>query len=353
MAPFNQIELDYVEFAVADLEAQIAAMSESLGLIAYAAVRTGDTRSVAIGRGEISMVLTQAVTEDHEVASYVQAHGDGVANFGLRVPDAAAAFNEAVSRGARPVRPPETVDGIVTAAIMGFGDVVHTFVERQSGVDSERLPGLAPLASPAGGEDLGLRRIDHIAICLEAGHLRSTIDFYEQVLDFATIYSEHIVVGNQAMNSQVVAGPSGGPILTLLEPDVTEQAGQLDQFIKDHGGAGVQHIAFSTNDVVRSVAAMSSRGVDFLQTPGAYYDALAERLELSRHSVPALRELNILVDEDHDGQLFQIFCRSAHPRNTFFFEVIERAGANTFGSGNIKALYQAVEAERSKAGAGR
>jgi 4-hydroxymandelate synthase len=350
MASLGSAQLDFVEFAVTDLESQVAAMSESLGLVAYATGAGVETRSVALGRGEINLVLTQAVAEDSGTASYVQAHGDGVANLGLRVPDARAAFAEAVRRGARSVRPPEVSDGVVTAAIIGFGDVVHTFVERPSGVDARALPGLASRGAPAGGADLGLHRIDHIAVCLEAGQLGPTIDFYERVLDFRTIYREHIVVGGQAMNSQVVATEHGGVVLTMLEPDVTRQSGQIDQFIKDHGGAGVQHLALATDDVVGSVAEMGRRGVEFLRTPGAYYDLLADRMELAKHSVAALRELNILVDEDHDGQLYQIFGRSTHPRNTFFFEVIERAGAHTFGSGNIKALYEAVEAEQARAG---
>jgi 4-hydroxymandelate synthase len=146
-----------------------------------------------------------------------------------------------------------------------------------------------------------------------------------------------------------VQSTSGKVTLTLIEPDATRESGQIDEFLKNHGGAGVQHVAFVTDQIVASVGAMAERGVGFLPTPGSYYDLLADRITLDRHSIAGLRELDILVDEDHQGQLFQIFARSTHPRKTFFLEVIERAGARTFGSGNIKALYEAVEVERLKA----
>lgn len=241
--------------------------------------------------------------------------------------------------------PPQTRDGITTATIVGFGDVVHTFVQRAFDVDDARLPGLTPESGTAGGETTGLLAVDHFAVCLEAGQLEPTVQFYCDVLDFQMIFTEHIVVGAQAMNSKVVQSRSGGVTLTLIEPDLTREPGQIDQFVKNHAGAGVQHIAFTAEDIVRAVDLLRSRGVEFLSTPAAYYRLLAARLELDRHSLDDLRRLDLLADSDHDGQLFQIFARSTHPRRTFFFEVIERLGATTFGSGNIRTLYEAVEQE--------
>jgi 4-hydroxymandelate synthase len=162
------------------------------------------------------------------------------------------------------------------------------------------------------------------------------------------IFTEHIVVGAQAMNSKVVQSGSGHVTLTLIEPDVSRAPGQIDGFLKNHGGAGVQHIAFTAKDIVSSVDSISSRGIDFLTTPAMYYELLTRRLELAAHSTADLRRLNILVDQDSHGQLFQIFARSVHPRRTFFLEIIERLNARTFGSANIKALYEAVELQRSK-----
>jgi 4-hydroxymandelate synthase len=193
-----------------------------------------------------------------------------------------------------------------------------------------------------------LHDLDHFAVCLEPGQLDSTVQFYEQVLDFRMIFVERITVGSQAMNSKVVQSVSGQVTLTLIEPDTVGEPGQIDDFVRDHGGAGVQHLAFSTNDIVRAVGTLRDRGLKFLTTPDSYYELLSRRLQLAAHGTRELHELNVLVDEDHDGQLFQIFTRSTHPRRTMFFEIIERLGARTFGSGNIKALYEAVEAERTK-----
>jgi 4-hydroxymandelate synthase len=154
------------------------------------------------------------------------------------------------------------------------------------------------------------------------------------------------LVGDQAMNSKVVQSRSREVTLTLIEPDTSRTPGQIDRFLKNHGGPGVQHVAFRSLNIVRSVRTMRSNGAEFLKTPSAYYRLLADRLELSRYTAADLGELGILADEDHAGQLFQIFTRSTHPRGTVFVEVIERLGATTFGSGNIRALYEAVEAEQ-------
>lgn len=169
---------------------------------------------------------------------------------------------------------------------------------------------------------------------------------YQETLGFKEIFEERIVVGSQAMLSKVVQSCKGDITFTIIQPDPEADPGQIDEFLKNHGGAGVQHIAFSSHDAVGSVRALNRAGVDFLKTPGTYYQLLAQRVELMRHGLESLREWNLLVDEDHGGQLFQIFTRSTHPRRTLFFEVIERLGAETFGSSNIKALYEAVELER-------
>jgi 4-hydroxymandelate synthase len=183
---------------------------------------------------------------------------------------------------------------------------------------------------------------------VNAGELQPTIDLYRTVLGFREIFEEHIVVGPQAMNSKVAQSASGAVTFTILEPDTTAEPGQIDGFLTGHDGSGIQHIAFLTDDAVRSVGLLQDRGVAFLTTPGSYYDLLGERITPKNHDLSALRKLNLLVDEDHGGQLFQIFTRSTHPRRTLFFEVIERTGAETFGSANIKALYEAVEWERNR-----
>ncbi|MEU6024753.1 4-hydroxyphenylpyruvate dioxygenase [Micromonospora sp. NPDC048871] len=346
---FGQISLDHIEFYVSDLAAETQRLVDGFGLAVYSGTDPAappEARSAGLGRGEIRLVLTQPLVEDHPAAAYVERHGDGVADISLGVADPAAAFAEAVRRGARPVAAPHDVEGVVRATIMGFGDVAHTFVRRPEGMDARHLPGLLPRPEAEPTWDSGLSAVDHFAVCLEAGQLDPTVRFYEEVLDFRMIFEEQIVVGNQAMNSKVVQSVGGAVTLTLIEPDVTRSPGQIDEFLKNHGGAGVQHVAFNADDIVAAVQNIQRRGVEFLSTPDTYYTMLASRMELARHTVSDLREVNVLVDADHHGQLFQIFTRSAHPRKTFFLELIERLGAQTFGSGNVKALYEAVELQR-------
>ncbi|WP_425575856.1 4-hydroxyphenylpyruvate dioxygenase [Streptomyces axinellae] len=308
--------------------------------------RSADHRSVTLRQGPIKLVLTEPTSDRHPAAAYLQTHGDGVADIALRTPDVTAAFEAAVRGGAVAVREPARLTGTephgpaVTAAVIGFGDVVHTLVQSDETT-------AAPDANGHRGGDVGLLGIDHFAVCLSGGDLGPTVALYERALGFRQIFEEHIVVGAQAMNSIVVQSASGAVTLTLIEPDGSADPGQIDDFLKEHHGAGIQHIAFTSDDAVRSVQALSRRGVEFLQTPGAYYDMLGERIALETHKLDDLRATNVLADEDHGGQMFQIFTASAHPRRTIFFEIIERQGAQTFGNSNIKALYGAVELERT------
>lgn len=339
--------VDHIRFYVADAHAAAAEIRDGYGMEEYATERSDREISVALGSGDIRLVLTEALVEDHPGTVFLRHHGDGVADIALRTHDARAAYAEATGRGATPISSPTEHQGVVMATVGGFGDVVHTFVERAPDVDVRSLPGLIPTTGVE-RSDTGLREVDHFAVCLEAGRLDPTVDFYCDVFGFTVIFTEHIVVGAQAMHSKVVQSPSGRVTLTLIEPDPSRQPGQIDDFLKNHAGPGVQHIAFSTDDIVRTIGLLRDRGTDFLTTPDAYYQALSQRIEPMKHSVEELRRFHLLVDEDHGGQLFQIFARSTHPQRTFFFEVIERMGAVTFGSGNIKALYEAVEEERSR-----
>ncbi|GAA1395778.1 4-hydroxyphenylpyruvate dioxygenase [Kitasatospora putterlickiae] len=332
---FDHLAIDHIRLCVLDLEDRTAELVRGYGLTVVDSLdRPGVERTAVLARGGIRLVLSRPLHDEHPDAAYTRRHGDGVSDIALGTADAAGAFAEAVRRGARPLAEPVVEGGVVTASVAGFGDVAHTFVQR-------------PAAGPAAGAaapGAGLREVDHFAVCVEAGALDATVEFYRRVLDFRMIFEERIAVGAQAMNSKVVQSRSGLVTLTVIEPDTTRDPGQIDGFLKNHGGAGVQHIAFATDDIVHTVTTMRSAGVEFLDTPDAYYGRLPERLTLSRHSSEQLGGLRILADEDHAGQLFQIFTRSTHPQRTLFFEVIERAGATTFGSGNIRALYEAVAA---------
>ncbi|MEU4583290.1 4-hydroxyphenylpyruvate dioxygenase [Kitasatospora aureofaciens] len=346
---FGEMSIDYVEFYVRDTASAAAIFAENYGFtVSGVADAAGENaHAVSLESANIRLVLTSARWTNHPAGAYVERHGDGVANIALAVGDATRAWKEAVRRGASPVTEPAESNGVITAAIAGFGDVLHTFVQRTASAGPSTLPGCKAPRTPRPGGGSGLLAVDHFAVCLEAGTLNPTVEFYERVLDFRLIFEERIAVGSQAMASKVVQSKSGKVTLTLIEPDTAGEPGQIDKFLRNHGGPGVQHVAFITDDIVRSVEKLESNGVGFLATPGTYYDLLAERIQLSRHQVPALRKLNILVDEDHDGQLFQIFTKPMNSRGTIFMEIIERMGARTFGSGNIKALYEAVELDQT------
>ncbi|MFI6099304.1 4-hydroxyphenylpyruvate dioxygenase [Lentzea sp. NPDC051213] len=338
---YNDLTMGHVEFYVADIEVPLAELTGGYGFEVLGKVSEASHTSIAVGQAEIIFVLTQPHDDDHPASLYVARHGDGVANIVLRTADARAAFAGAVAKGALPIAEPMESAGVVSAVIGAFGDVVHTLLQ----APERYLPGFGVLPEPPAREH-GLIALDHFAVCLEAGDLEVAVGFYESVLGFSAIFEERIAVGDQAMNSKAVQSASGTVTFTLIEPDTTAKPGQIDDFLKDHGGAGVQHIAFTSSNIVQAVSSLTRRGVRFLDPPKTYYRMLADRLELVRHEIDDLEPFGILVDADHDGHLFQIFTRSTHPRRTLFFEVIERLHAQTFGSGNVQALYQAVEMER-------
>jgi 4-hydroxymandelate synthase len=349
--------VDHVEFYVGDAQQSAFYLCTALGfrVSGQAGPETGqaDSRSLLLRQGGIDIVLTSALTPDHPAAQYVSRHGDGVANIAFEVTDAAKAFETAVERGATAVEEPAVHSRcgteVVTASVPGFGDVGHRFVQR-TGDRDDFLPGTMDIfaADPDESEQL-LHTVDHAAICLPAGELRPTVAFYEKVFGFSQIFEEFIEVGEQAMDSKVVQSPSGKVTFTLIEPVTGRQPGQIDAFLARHGGAGVQHLALLTDDIVATIPAMEARGITFLDTPGTYYDELTERLGHPDLKIEDLRRTNVLVDQDHWGQVFQIFTQPMHVRKTFFWEVIDRHGARTFGSGNIKALYEAVAREEAMA----
>jgi 4-hydroxymandelate synthase len=352
-AALQDLTIDYVEMYVDNMSTKAFGWVDRYGFTVVGSGGSAEHRSIALRHGSITLVLTEATSDQHPASAYVQAHGDGVADIALRTADVPTAFATAVAHGARPHRQPAIHAGDgprVTAAINGFGDVVHTLVQRDPAQGEPGLPvGFVPTLNSSAERisEVGLLEIDHIAVCLDTGELNPTVEFYQRALGFRDVFEEHIVIGAQAMNSTVVQSPSGKVTLTLIEPDQQAEPGQIDDFLKSHHGAGVQHIAFGCENAVRSVRTLTARGVEFLTTPPAYYDLLGERIRLTGHTLDELRTTNVLADEDHGGRLFQIFTSATHPRRTLFFEIIERQGAVTFGSANIKALYEAVELERT------
>jgi 4-hydroxymandelate synthase len=347
------LSIDHIEFYVGDAIAMTQSLCSVYGFRVYGrgGPETGlpGQRSVLLGQGAIRILLTSGLHEDHPASQFVARHGDGVAVIGFRA-DAAAAYADAVADGATSVSQPRSWENssarVVTAQIEGFGEVVYRLIERD-GPDAEFLPGAIVMEPGAAAEAAGdlLTRIDHVALCVPAGELDPTVAFHERVLGFTVIFQEYVEVGAQGMLSKVVQSPSGGATFTIIEPDPNRQPGQLDDFLAWHGGAGVQHLAFLTQDIVQAVRTFGERGAGFAVTPSAYYDMLGARFGTTEIPVEALRPLGILVDRDHWGQMYQIFAKSTHIRRTYFHELIERRGARTFGMSNIPALYAAKDRE--------
>ncbi len=326
--------IHHVEWYVDDLQRSVAALRHDFGFrIAGPGLdRDAGSRSLLLRHGQITLLLTTAVAADHPAAEFVRRHGDGVATIAFATDDVREAFEVAVAGGAEPITAP--VSG--TAVVSGFGDVRHRFVESA---------GDGP--APADDGDGLLEALDHVAVCLPAGQLDATVRFYREAFRLEQVFDERIEVSGQAMLSKVVQDRTGTVTFTLIEPDPGLKPGQIDEFLDAHGGAGVQHLAFRTGDIARAVRALADRGVEFLTAPAGYYRTLLARLGTVAKPVSELEELNVLADRDLWGELFQIFTRSTHKRRTFFLELIERQGARTFGSRNIRALYEALGGEHA------
>ena len=359
--------IDHIELFVGDAQQSAFYYSAAFGFTVsgQGGPETGlvGQRSLLMTHAGINVLLTSGLYPEHPATEYVLRHGDGVAVIAMETDDVAATFTELVSRGAQPLSAPQSYSDfdstVIVAEVAGFGDVVHRLVERRGpaglasapafdahSASTSFLPGaIQPIATSPILADPLVQLIDHFAVCLPAGQLQATVEFYQRVFDFDDIFSEYIDVAGQGMYSVVVQSKSGLVTYTLIEPDSSRRPGQIDDFLHGHGGAGVQHVALVTDDIVTTVGRFSERGVRFLKTPASYYESLESRVGPVEAPVAELGRLGILVDRDHWGQLLQIFAESNHVRRTFFMEVIERRGARLFGSGNIKALYEAKERE--------
>ncbi len=349
----NFFDIDHIEMYVGDAIAAAQSLCTAYGFRVYGhgGPDTGlpGQRSVLVGQGDIRILLTSGLHKDHPASQFVATHGDGVAVTAFRTDSASAAYTDAVAAGRAGIRLPCTWESeeasVICAEVAGFGDVVYRLVERH-GSAGQFQPGAIEMTPDAATEkDDLLRIIDHVAVCVPPGELDKTVDFHEQAFGFAVTFQEYIELGEQAMMSKVVQSPSGGVTFTILQPDISRSSGQIDDFLDWHDGAGVQHVAFLTTDIVLAVRACTRRGVEFAVTPSSYYDMLAGRLGATDIPIDALQPLGILVDRDHWGQMYQIFAKSTHIRRTYFLELIDRHGARTFGTSNIPALYAAKERE--------
>ncbi|MBZ4413420.1 4-hydroxyphenylpyruvate dioxygenase [Myxococcus sp. MISCRS1] len=311
-------------------------------------------RSFVLEQGAARLVVTSALGAEGEVAEYVRAHGDSVRDIALGTPDVVAAFDQAVRRGARPVARPAVFEAagqrVVKATLAGPGGWVHSLIQRDT-PGGAFLPGVyLPVdTGPSGGASL-FRDVDHLAFALRAGTLLDTVAFYVDVLGFEETHQEDVRTEYSGMSSRVVQAAGGRICFPLQEPVSGTRRGQLEDFVDAHGGAGVQHLAFLADDIVRAVDSLGQRGVGLLDAPRGYYEALEARLgSLGPFPREQLQSRNILMDRDAWGVLLQVFTRSQHARRTLFFEVIQRHQARGFGGANIQALYAAKEQDATRA----
>lgn len=363
--PFPVKGMDAVVFAVGNAKQAAHYYSTAFGmkLVAYCGPENGtrETASYVLSNGGARFVLTSVIkaTTDRGrfLAEHVAEHGDGVVDLAIEVPDARAAYAYAVEHGARGLDEPYEVKDehgtVVLAAIATYGQTRHTLVERRD-YSGPYLPGFVaadPIVEPPAKRTF--QAIDHCVGNVELGRMNEWVAFYNKVMGFTNMkefVGDDIATEYSALMSKVVADGTLKVKFPINEPAIAKKKSQIDEYLEFYGGAGVQHIALATNDIVATVRSMRAAGVSFLDTPDSYYDTLGEWAGETRVPVETLRELKILVDRDEDGYLLQIFTKPVQDRPTVFFEMIERHGSMGFGKGNFKALFEAIEREQEKRG---
>jgi 4-hydroxyphenylpyruvate dioxygenase len=351
---------DHVELWVGNAKQAAYFYEHAFGFTrtAYSGPETGvrDRASYVLEQGDIRLVVTSALREDHEITRHHARHGDGVKAIALTVPNATEAYRQAVQRGARAVREPTKVEdehGVVElAAISTYGDTIHTLVDR-SGYEGAFLPGFVAVSSNGRAGGAGLITIDHVVGNVELGRMDEWVEFYERVFGMTNILhfgDEQIHTEYSALMSKVMSDGAGKIKFPINEPAEGKRKSQIEEYIEFYNGAGVQHIALATTNIVQTVKDLKTRGILFLETPDTYYEDAPDRVGEIEEDYAELREHKILVDRDDDGYLLQIFTKTAQDRPTLFFEVIERHGARGFGDGNFKALFEAIEREQALRG---
>ena len=351
---------DYIEFWVGNARQAAHYYRAAFGfeLVGYRGPETGtrDRASYLLQQDKVRFVLTTAIKSTGQIADHVHRHGDGVRDIALWVDDARTAFAAAVERGAKPAMEPTVLEDdngeIVIAAIHTYGDTIHSIVERKN-YRGLFMPGFVPMESPYKPKSVGLKYVDHCVGNVELGKMNEWVSFYEHVLGFTNILSfddKTITTEYSALMSKVMANGNGRIKFPINEPAQGKKKSQIDEYLEFYDGPGVQHIAVATDDIIRTVTDLKSRGVEFLKVPSTYYDSVPARVGKIDEDIAPLRELGILVDRDDEGYLLQIFTRPVEDRPTVFYEIIQRKGAKSFGAGNFKALFEAIEREQELRG---
>jgi len=351
---------DYIEFYVGNAKQAALFYQHCMGFewVAYAGPETGmrDRASYVLKQDKIRFVLTTSLQPDSAISTHVNQHGDGVKVLALWVDDATRSFNETVSRGAASAQAPQTLKDeygeVVVASIKTYGDTWHTFVERKN-YDGAFLPGFIPIKSSLQVNPIGLKYVDHCVGNVELGQMNRWVDFYEKVMGFKlliTFDDNDISTEYSALMSKVVSNGNGYIKFPINEPAQGKKKSQIEEYLDFYHGAGVQHIAIATDDIIYTVSELRKRGVEFLRVPDVYYNDVLDRVGHIHEDLNELKKLNILIDRDEEGYLLQIFTKPIQDRPTLFFEIIERNGAKSFGKGNFKALFEAIEQEQALRG---
>lgn len=352
---------DYIELYVSNAKQAAHFYKSAFGFqsLAFSGLETGlkDRESYVVVQDKIRLVLTSPLKSGTKIGQHIDKHGDGVKVIALWVDDATQAYNAAMERGAKSYMEPVTEEDahgkVVRAGIYTYGETVHVFVERKeySGIF---LPGFQKWETPYyNPESTGLKYVDHMVGNVKLGRMNYWVEFYEKVMGFVNILSfddNDISTEYTALMSKVMSNGNGRIKFPINEPAEGLKKSQVDEYLDFYEDEGVQHIAVATDDIISTVKQLRSRGVEFLRVPTTYYDTLIERVGEIDEDVSPLKELGILVDRDDEGYLLQIFTKPVEPRPTMFFEIIQRKGAHSFGKGNFKALFEAIEREQELRG---
>jgi 4-hydroxyphenylpyruvate dioxygenase len=351
---------DYVEFYVGNAKQAAHYYKTAFGFqsIAYAGPETGlkDRASYVVRQNKLTFVLTTPLRSGNPIADHIYRHGDGVKNLSLRVDDATSAWEETTKRGARsfmqPLKMQDEFGEVVMSGIHTYGDTVHLFIERKN-YTGPFMPGYRKWEPAYNPPDTGLLYVDHCVGNVGWNQMNPWVKFYEEVMGFKNILTfddEDISTEYSALMSKVMSSGNGFVKFPINEPAEGKKKSQVEEYLDFFDGEGVQHVAMATNDIVKTVKDLMSRGVEFLKVPSTYYDDLLDRVGKIDEDIEPLKELGILVDRDEEGYLLQLFTKPVEDRPTLFFEIIQRKGAKSFGKGNFKALFEAIEREQGLRG---
>ncbi|MBL4861864.1 MAG: 4-hydroxyphenylpyruvate dioxygenase [Crocinitomicaceae bacterium] len=351
---------DYIELYVGNAKQSAHYYKTAFGFQsdAYCGLETGvqDKVSYVLKQDKIRLVLTTSLVEDGPINEHINKHGDGVKVIALWVDDATKAWEETTSRGAKSFMKPQKEEDengyVVRSGIHTYGETVHIFVER-SNYNGIFLPGYKKWESHYNPEPVGLKYIDHMVGNVGWNEMNDWCKFYGEVMGFAQIISfddKDISTDYTALMSKVMSNGNGRIKFPINEPAEGKRKSQIEEYLDFYNGSGVQHIAVSTNNIVETVTAMRDRGVEFLYVPDNYYDDILERVGEIDEKIETLKEHGILIDRDDEGYLLQLFTKPVVDRPTMFFEIIQRKGAQSFGKGNFKALFEAIEREQESRG---